>query len=415
MRKSRVSRLMTVPDKESGSLAVVPNDRILMQQEATWYYGGYAPFNRVALGHLIVTERRLLFFEQKPVALSQFFSDTSIETFSLAFTLPLDTLRSAQVEMRIRGKGGRPNWRDAELYRKIMRGQQQVNQPAGFLGRKNEYQVLIISVNNEGGGVDSLVFEVESPVEWMRVLSREEEEEPLAASEEGPKEESVAVETVEGRVKIGVAMLDELLNGGIPEGYSVVLASPSCDEKDDLLQQFLGKAVDDGKIAIYVCVDPLKVQPTSEAHPKNLHVLACSSRTEVLPQGALNVRSIKGLENLSDLNIGLMDIIDRVVGVDNGEGGVICIDVLSEILLQHKILNTRRWLMDILPRLRYKGYTVLATFNLYMHSSEETQAVVDVFDGEISLYDKEGSDVKWIQVKKMFNIEYSRKAIPFDR
>ncbi|MCL4435622.1 MAG: hypothetical protein M1387_02785 [Thaumarchaeota archaeon] len=404
---------MTVPDKEPGSLAVVPNDRILMQQEAAWYYGGYTSFNRVALGHLIVTERRLLFFEQKPVGLSQFFSDTSIETFSLAFTLPLDAMRSAQVEMRIRGRGGRPDWRDTEMYRKIMLGQRQINQPVGFLGRKNEYQVLIISVNNGEGRVDSLVFEVENPVEWMRVLKREEKR--LAAHEEVPKDERVTVETTENRVRIGVARLDELLNGGIPEGYSVLLTSPSCDEKDDLLQQFLGKAIDDGKTAIYVCADSLKVQSTSGTQPKNLYVLACSSRAEVPPQGALNVRSIKGLDNLSDLNIGLMEIIDRVGGGDNGKSGVICIDVLSEILLQHKIRDTRRWLTDILPRLRYKGYTVLATFNLYMHSPEETQAMVDVFDGEISLYDKEGSDAKWIQVKKMFNTGHSRRAIPFDR
>ncbi len=405
---------MAVPDKEPGSLAVVPNDRILIQQEAAWYYGGYAPFNRVALGHLIVTERRLLFFEQKPVALSQFFSDTSIETFSLAFTLLLDTLMSAQVEMRVRGKGGRSNWRDAEMYRKIIGGQQRVNQPSGFFGRKDEYEVLIISVDSGGGGIDTLVFEVEKPANWMRILRRGEEE-PTAATEKAVKEEIVAVE-VAGRIKTGVALIDELLNGGIPEGYSVALTSPSCDEKDVLLQQLLGKAVDDGKVAIYVCVDPLKVQSTtSAAQLKNLYVLVCSSRSEVLPQGASNVRSIKGLENLSDLNIGLMEIIDRVAGGDVKRGGVICIDVLSEILLQHKILNTRRWLMDILPRLRYKGYTVLATFNLYMHSSEETQAVVDVFDGEISLYDKDGSDVKWIQVKKMFNIEYSRRAVPFDR
>jgi hypothetical protein len=86
---------MNAADEECGRLAIVPNDRILIQQEAVWYYGGCVPFNRVALGHLIVTERWLLFFEQKPVALSQFFSDTSIETSKLAFVLPWDILRSA--------------------------------------------------------------------------------------------------------------------------------------------------------------------------------------------------------------------------------------------------------------------------------------------------------------------------------
>jgi hypothetical protein len=126
----------------------------------------------------------------------------------------------------------------------------------------------------------------------MRVLRGEEE--PRTMLEEPPEQENTAAES-EGRIKVGIAMLDDILNGGIPEGYSVVLTSLSCDEKDVLLQQFLGKAVDDGKIAIYICVDPLKVQLTSEYEPKNLYILACSSRAEVLPQGQTNMRSIKGL------------------------------------------------------------------------------------------------------------------------
>lgn len=391
------------------SLTVVPGEEILMQRERVWYYGGDPSFNKVALGHLIITDKKILFFEQKTVALSQLLSDVSTETLGLAFTVPLDMLKSAKIETRVRSRGSRPVWRDASVYRKIVSGRRPVNKPAGMLDRKERYFVLIISVNRGKNMVDNLVFEVANPLDWIMVLKKQRE----TIKEEVAK--SVTAYDAE-RIGTGVKVLDGLLNGGIPSGYGVLLTSPSCDERDILIQRFLKRVAEDGGVAIYACVDPAKTLSLAKMYPSNIHVLACNPRTEVLPKDMPNLHSISGLENLSDINIGLLKVLDSLTDKDVPKPErAVCMDMISEVLLQHKILNTRRWLLDILPRVKFKEYTILATLNPYMHSPEETQAVVDIFDGEISLYQEEGTNLKYIQVKKMFNLDYSSKAVPLDR
>jgi len=63
-------------------------------------------------------------------------------------------------------------------------------------------------------------------------------------------------------------------------------------------------------------------------------------------------------------------------------------DLLSDLLLQHHILNTRKWLNGILSTLKSKGFTVLSEIDPQMHSPEEVQAIQSLFDGEITIFEK---------------------------
>jgi circadian clock protein KaiC len=65
---------------------------------------------------------------------------------------------------------------------------------------------------------------------------------------------SHAVTTIEQRLSTGVAGLDEMLNGGIPRGYSVMVAGPSGSGKTVLSGQFIADGVkrrEPGVIAIF--------------------------------------------------------------------------------------------------------------------------------------------------------------------
>jgi len=77
------------------------------------------------------------------------------------------------------------------------------------------------------------------------------------------------------------------------------------------------------------------------------------------------------------------------------------IDILSDILLRHKALQTRKWLTELLERLRSKGITNLAVLNPYMHSAEDVQAIVDLFDGNVEMFEKEseGGTRKYLRIK----------------
>ena len=60
-----------------------------------------------------------------------------------------------------------------------------------------------------------------------------------------------------------------------------------------------------------------------------------------------------------------------------------------------------------------KGFTLLAVINPLMHASEELHAVLDLFDGEISLTQTEDplECKKSLKIKKLRNQDYLKNPI----
>ena len=88
----------------------------------------------------------------------------------------------------------------------------------------------------------------------------------------------------------------------------------------------------------------------------------------------------------------------------------ICIEIVSDVLLQHHAVKTRRWLSALLPTLKSKGFTILAVVDPQMHPPEETQAVLGLFDGEISIYEKETEKdtARFLKIKRLSNQKYTK-------
>jgi KaiC/GvpD/RAD55 family RecA-like ATPase len=119
------------------------------------------------------------------------------------------------------------------------------------------------------------------------------------------------------------------------------------------------------------------------------------------------VYKLKGVENLTDIDIALTKFF-RTLNPTHGGHRRACIEIISDVLLQHHALATRKWLSGIIPILKSKGFTVLAVINPQMHLQEEVQAITGLFDGEIKITEKEtgtGSH-KLIRVKNLRNQKY---------
>lgn len=89
----------------------------------------------------------------------------------------------------------------------------------------------------------------------------------------------------------------------------------------------------------------------------------------------------------------------------------ICSEIVSDALLQHHAVTTRRWLSALLPTLKSKDFTILAVVDLQMHAPEETQAVPGLFDGELSIYEKETpkGTARFLKIKRMSNQKYAKE------
>jgi tetratricopeptide (TPR) repeat protein/KaiC/GvpD/RAD55 family RecA-like ATPase len=218
-----------------------------------------------------------------------------------------------------------------------------------------------------------------------------------------------AFEVLAGRVTTGSSELDRLLLGGIPENYAVVLASPSIDERAMLVKKYLETGANSGEITFCITVEAGNTKTLAEQHPSNFYLFICNPQADAMVQSLPNVFKLKGVENLTDIDIALTKAF-RTLNPSTAGPRRICIEVVSDALLQHHAINTRRWLSALLPTLKSKGFTILAMVDPQMHPPEETQAVLGLFDGEISIYEKETpkGTARFLKIKRMSNQKYAK-------
>ncbi len=223
-------------------------------------------------------------------------------------------------------------------------------------------------------------------------------------------------EVVPGRVSIGFADLDKLLFGGIPENYAVILTSPSIDERELLIKKFLEAGAKNGETVFYITTETSNGKALAEEYPSNFYLFLCNPQADTVIQSLPNVFKLKGIENLTEIDIALTKAFRKLNSSATGSRRA-CIEIVSDVLLQHHAVIARKWLNGLLPTLKSKGFTTLAVFNPQMHTQEEAQAILGLFEGEISLSQKEtptGTD-KVLRIKKLYNQKYLENELTLKR
>ncbi len=221
-----------------------------------------------------------------------------------------------------------------------------------------------------------------------------------------------APQGVPGHVATGYADLDRLLRGGIPENYTVALTAPSCDERELLVKSFLETGVRKGEVTFYLIVDPGDAESlTKEAH-SNFHLFICNPQADSMTKSLTNVTKLKGVENLTEISIALTSAIRKLDKPLRNQRRF-CIGITSDVLLQHRAVQTRRWLTGLIPELRSAGFTSLAVIDPQMHPFDELHAILGVFEGEINVYEKESDKGlgKYVKIKKMINQRYVKDEL----
>jgi KaiC/GvpD/RAD55 family RecA-like ATPase len=216
-------------------------------------------------------------------------------------------------------------------------------------------------------------------------------------------------------VATGYADLDWALEGGIPEGFAVVIVSPSCDERDLLLRRIVEFALTSGRPAFLVSNDMNRVQDLSARYRDGFY--AFSAQADKISSRSPNLYKIPNIENLSDASISLTLAIKDAHGKAKAAKVIIIIDILSDVLLRHKSITTRKWLLDLVNKRKAEGFTTLATLNPLTASKEETQTVIELFDGVIEIYEKALAERsrRFLVIKKMYGRKYSENELLLDK
>jgi KaiC/GvpD/RAD55 family RecA-like ATPase len=210
-----------------------------------------------------------------------------------------------------------------------------------------------------------------------------------------------------GRITTGYADLDNLLFGGIPANYAVILTSPFCDERDLLIKRFLEAGAKESKITFYITKEAGGVRALAEEFQSNFYLFICNPRADIMIKSLPNVFKLEGVENLTDIGIALIKAFRKLDESKSGPRRA-CVEIISDVLLEHHAVQTRRWLGNLIPDLKSRGFTTLAVMNSQMHPSEEVHATLGLFEGEISIYERETKKglEKFLKIKKMYSQNY---------
>jgi KaiC/GvpD/RAD55 family RecA-like ATPase len=206
----------------------------------------------------------------------------------------------------------------------------------------------------------------------------------------------------------GYYELDKVLFGGIPETYAVVLNAPFCDERDLLIKNFLDEGLEKGETVLYLSTEITEMKKQAEEFQSQFHLFLCNPQADMLIKDATNIYKLRnGVMSLTEINIALSNVI-RKLAKSKSNNPRICINIVSDVLLQHQVITTKNWLIGLISEFRSKGFTTLAVMNSLMHSSQDVQAILGLFDGEISLIEKKTprGTQKILRINRMFNQEY---------
>jgi len=219
-----------------------------------------------------------------------------------------------------------------------------------------------------------------------------------------PKILHVSEAVLPGRVNTGFEDLDNLLLGGIPENYAIALTSPSCDERTLIIKRFLEAGIKSDQTTFYITVEPGEAMALAEKFQSTFYLFICNPRANAAGKSLPNVITLKGVESLTDIDIALTKTL-RMLDPSRTAPKRACLEIISDVLLQHHAVITRRWLSGLLPHLRTKGFTTLAVVNPHMHPLEEVQAILGLFEGEVELSEKETKEgvERILKVKKLIN------------
>jgi KaiC/GvpD/RAD55 family RecA-like ATPase len=227
---------------------------------------------------------------------------------------------------------------------------------------------------------------------------------------------NVSEKVLPGRISTGYEELDSMMFGGIPESYAVLMTSSSNDERELIIKKFLKTGAEEGQITFYVTAEPGNGKTLAEKFQSNFYLFVCNPRADLLIDSLPNVFKLSGVDNLNEIEIALAKSF-RILDASQSGPRRACLEIVSDILLQHHAVITRKWLSRLLPELKSKGFTTLAVVNPFMHAKEEVQAILGLFDGEIKIYEKETKQGlrRYLRIEKLYNQQYLKNELDIER
>jgi tetratricopeptide (TPR) repeat protein/KaiC/GvpD/RAD55 family RecA-like ATPase len=205
------------------------------------------------------------------------------------------------------------------------------------------------------------------------------------------------------RVPSGTSEIDELLLGGLPEGSSIVFSAPASEQRQQIIENYIKQTPNADQTILLISCNNNTIKAV--ARQPNIYSIICSQQS--LVKDTNNFCNLEGIENLTKIDIAIAKYLKQIN--QTGKPQRACIEVLSDVLLQHHAQITRKWLTNLLNNLKSKDFTILATIDPTMHQPDEVQAILSLFEGEIQLTENETSEgvQKIVRIRRLYGHKYN--------
>jgi KaiC/GvpD/RAD55 family RecA-like ATPase len=213
-------------------------------------------------------------------------------------------------------------------------------------------------------------------------------------------------------IATGSSVLDKMLCGGIPTSFAVVLSSVPCGERDLLVQSYLETGIKKGQITFHITSQLPDLSYFAKEFQSNYAFFYCNDRLKPIKLDQPNIYKLQSQADLTNLSIALIKAF-RAIDQSLKSPRRACIEITSDVLLHSKAETTRRWLEELLHNFKNQGFTVLVTVNSLMHPSDQLQAILSLFDGEIDLTERETESglERYLKIRRMKNQNYLKKTV----
>ena len=214
---------------------------------------------------------------------------------------------------------------------------------------------------------------------------------------------------MEDRVSTGTPELDSLLLGGIPKEYAIALAGPPCDEREMMIKNFLKTGIKKDETTFYIATETTEL--TELLNKPNFFLFLCNPQPKTEVPDLPNVYRLQSKTDITNLGIVLTKAYRNIDQSSTKKR--VCVEIISDVLVNQGIKITRDWISGLITDLGAKGFTMLAVINPTMHPPDQANAVLDLFDGEISITQSDDplDCKKSILVKKLRNQDYIKNPI----
>ncbi|MGQ4873810.1 MAG: RAD55 family ATPase [Promethearchaeia archaeon] len=198
------------------------------------------------------------------------------------------------------------------------------------------------------------------------------------------------------RISSGIPGLDDLIEGGFPENFIILVSGPSGTGKTTLCMQFLVEGVQHGQKGIYIGLG------------ENVEIIQ-----KAMINYGIDLEKYAENDDLVFADIPALDIDEVTALLDSisSEERRLVIDPLSALLFKYQDMELRQKIRELIELIRSKEITAIITTELPENSKGISRFGVEDFlaDGIIVLYYfREGAKrYRGLEVRKMRGTNHS--------